>query len=462
MNTRSKFLFIPFIVFFFILSCKNFSSENASDCSLVVNLPESSSRSYYTTGDVEHYRVEIKNEFSGINEKSGLPGQSIAFESLQEGFYLVHAYAYKDTVESDDSLIAESDDTPVDVECGKTSEVSVLLRPKTKPDSNTNINTDPAPSGDPDADSEPDVAGIQTWANLADAVASAEVDATVYIGNTLTATSTITLTKNITLKSLDGKKYTIYRGNFEGSPVYQYLFSTDATATVYFGGTDEGQLIIDGGGGENASNSLIESKGDLWIMENCTLTNNYSSNDGGAITALKSNENCTISIKGKIIGNTTSGSGGAIYAKGAKGSLISLDIYGEISGNTARINGGGICGEFISIQMTYSDSAKISGNKTENSSSGMGGGIYVKGSESVFNMSKGEITGNTATSGNSARGGGIYMNAGTLTVTGGKISGNTSTASNNPGHQITSASGVTYSITGIDTTSGPIDVDITF
>lgn len=233
MNTRPKFLFIPFIVFFFILSCKNFSSENTSNGSLVVKLPESS-RAYYTPDDAEHYRIEIKNELSVIDEKSGLPGQNIAFESLQEGFYLVHAYAYKETIENEDSLIAESDDTPVDVECGKTSEVSVLLRPKTKPDSNINTDPDPAPSGDPDADSAPDITGIQTWADLADAVASAEVDATVYIGNTLTATSTITLTKNITLKSLDGKKYTIYRGNFEGSPVYQYLFSTDAAATVYF------------------------------------------------------------------------------------------------------------------------------------------------------------------------------------------------------------------------------------
>lgn len=409
-------------------------------------MPESSGRAFYSAKDAEHYRAVLKNGMSVIEEKRGLPGQDLAFDDLQEDIYLIHAYAYKNAAENEESLIAESNDVTVAVESGKTTFVSVALKARIKSEAGT------------DADSPADPAGVQTWADLAEAVANAAVEGTVYIGNTLTATSTITVTKKMTIKSLDGKKYTINRGEFSGSPVYKYLFSTEAE--VSFGGDDEGQLVINGGGGEYASNSLIESKENLWIMKNCTLTNNYSSNDGGAITVSKNSGTCV--IKGKITGNTTSGSGGAIYAKGSSGSIISVDVSGEISGNTARSNGGGVCGEFINLTMN-SAYAKISGNKTENSSGGMGGGVYIKGAGSLFNLSSGEICNNSATSGNGARGGGIYMNAGTLTVTGGKISGNTATAASNPGHQVASAnSGVTYSITGNATTSGPIDDEIIF
>jgi uncharacterized repeat protein (TIGR02543 family) len=94
---------------------------------------------------------------------------------------------------------------------------------------------------------------------------------------------------------------------------------------------------------------------------------------------------------------------------------------GVITGNTSSANFGG--GVYVSQSGTFTmNGGTISGN-----TAGIGGGVFVGGTNSVFTMNGGTISGNTATT-TSTGGGGVYIySGGTFTMYGGTISGNKAT-----------------------------------
>jgi hypothetical protein len=127
---------------------------------------------------------------------------------------------------------------------------------------------------------------------------------------------------------------------------------------------------------------------------------------------------------GEISGNTSSKTGGGVYAAGGAFTMSG----GTISGNT--VSGGGGGGVFVSGATFTMSGGKITGNRV----SGVGGGAYI-GSNGTFTMTGGEISENTA----SGVGGGGVSVAGTFTMSGGTISGNKAPSGNGGG--VSSASG---------------------
>jgi hypothetical protein len=129
----------------------------------------------------------------------------------------------------------------------------------------------------------------------------------------------------------------------------------------------------------------------------------------------------------RLTGNSTSSIGGGVYVAG--GGTLSMS-GGEISGNTTTISGSsnvGGGGVFIDGGTFTMSGGKISGNANIGASTVRAGGVYVNGG--IFTMSGGEISGNTA-SGNTVHGGGVHLTSnGTFIMSGGTISGNTASSS---------------------------------
>jgi hypothetical protein len=198
------------------------------------------------------------------------------------------------------------------------------------------------------------------------------------------------------------------------------------------------------------------------VLEDITLKG-HGSNNAALVTV---NHDAVFVMKSgaKIIGNTTSGTGGGVYFSGTS---FTMDSGAIISGNTASADGGGV--RLEAGTFTMSGGAKITGNAT----SGHGGGVYFNAS---FTMSGGEISGNTASgngggvyfsssyglsftmgvgkiSGNTANGsgGGVYFNTsynGNFTMSGGEISGNTASSGNGGGVYFSGSNAGTFTMSG--------------
>ena len=148
---------------------------------------------------------------------------------------------------------------------------------------------------------------------------------------------------------------------------------------------------------------------------------------------------------GSITGNRATGVGGGVYMSGSNSSFNMSG--GSITGNTANSYGGGVYvdgGEFTMSGGT------IGGTKTgeTNTATYGGGGVYVIGSSSTFEMTDGSITGN-----NAAYGGGVYT-VNEFKMYGGSITGNNSYKSD----YISTFGGGVCVGSGIFTVSGEVTV----
>ena len=148
---------------------------------------------------------------------------------------------------------------------------------------------------------------------------------------------------------------------------------------------------------------------------------------------------------GSITGNRATGDGGGVYKSGSNSSF---NMYGgSITGNTANSYGGSVYVDGGGFTMS---GGTIGGTKTgeTNTATYGGGGVYVVGSSSTFEMTDGSITGN-----NAAYGGGVYT-VNEFKMTGGSITGNNAYKSD----YISTFGGGVCVGSGIFTVSGEVTV----
>ena len=246
-------------------------------------------------------------------------------------------------------------------------------------------------------------------------------DLTITLEHDLTLTNPIIVPPRTTLSiksATTADPFTLTRGN------YGNLFTVRSGAKLILE-----DVVIDGDriAYPGVGAALVYVDGGEFIMESGAVLAN---NDGGRLGyggVIVSSGVFTMN-GGEISGNITDwGSGGGVYI--APRGMFTM-LGGKISDNIARY-GSGVFVDFIADGLSSRDGGvfsmsggEISGNSTDNYSSGYGGGVYIVGG--VFSMFGGEISGNTT-----AYGGGVFADYsyadlyfGGTSVVGGNNNGN--------------------------------------
>ena len=191
-------------------------------------------------------------------------------------------------------------------------------------------------------------------------------------------------------------------------------------------------ITLDGNNIENVS-PLIKSSANL-TLNNCTLQNNKTSGNGGAVYV---DDGCTFEMTNSIIHYNTAAKGAGVYV--ASNGIFNMN-NGTISGNFATSSsdaslGGGV---YVDANGTFNmkDGSIINNSVNYTGTMLMGGGAGVAvdfqtDSSGLFNMTGGKIQGNT-TIGNKDYGSGVFVNGSTQEYLGiFKISGNAVVVSDN-------------------------------
>lgn len=264
-----------------------------------------------------------------------------------------------------------------------------------------------------DADEEEvlDEDGINSWAELAAAIAEGGTQTIVLTGNCVCPNTE-------TDGPLTIAPDAIITIDLNGSKIDRNLQTPTPNGNVI---TNNGTLII-----KDSSDSQSGS-----------IQGGYNAAPGGGITNSSATSNLTL-LGGSIRKNTSTAVGGGIFAVNIN-SVVTVD-GGSICENTCNSGGAGVynSGTFNLI------SGSISYNQ---SNGGYGGGVYTAGKP--FTMSGGEISHNT----NGGQGAGLYYgNSGSLIITGGSITDNTSSVSS-PGTGVFVTSGREVTIGSADSTT---------
>jgi uncharacterized repeat protein (TIGR02543 family) len=191
-------------------------------------------------------------------------------------------------------------------------------------------------------------------------------------------------------------------------------------------------ITLDGNNIENVS-PLIKSSANL-ILNNCTLQNNKTSGNGGAVYV---DDGCTFEMTNSIICNNTAAKGAGVYV--ASNGIFNMN-NGTISHNAATSSsdaslGGGV---YVDANGTFNmkDGSIINNSVNYTGTMLMGGGAGVAvdfetNSSGLFNMTGGKIQDNK-TIGNKDYGSGVFVNGSTQEYLGiFKISGNAVVVSDN-------------------------------
>ena len=157
-------------------------------------------------------------------------------------------------------------------------------------------------------------------------------------------------------------------------------------------------------------------------LNGAEITGNKASGNGGGIGG----SNTTVTMTGGCISNNiTAGEGGGIHLDPGTGGTFKMSA-GEVSGNTAAKDGGGIMAKQKAVVII--SGGKITGNTGAPTNYNGGGGVAMFGNSS-FTMTGGEISNNTALTTNATAifGGGLFIggNVTKFEMSGGTISGNT-------------------------------------
>jgi hypothetical protein len=173
-----------------------------------------------------------------------------------------------------------------------------------------------------------------------------------------------------------------------------------------------------------------------------TLGQAISSVSSGTTTTIFVQDNITVASSINVQGNVTltvvdgleatiergSGNTGSLFTVNGTGASLTLDGgNGSLTLDGGKNNGITADAALVTVvsggKLTMDDGVTLQNN---NSGAGAGGGVYVKDSGSVFEMTGGTISGNN-TSSTVYGGGGVLVDSGTFTMSGGTITGNTST-----------------------------------
>ena len=304
----------------------------------------------------------------------------------------------------------------------------------------------------------------RAWQALKDAVRTASDGDVIAINGTIRATNAgsgeyvdngeIVIDKNLTIKKADGATSAILNANsnHSGPPpadapaVKHRIFTVRVGSTLTLdnitlqGGMAEGSEQNKHGGGVYVDGKLImkgSSKitgcsaagegGGLFLYGTCTLQDSSSithceaGDYGGGVFVDYSGTSILNINGGSITMNHTkkvpssSGHGGGVYVRGNTSTKGKVYMTsGEISGNAAGLDGTAYKGDGGGV---YTDGIfEMSGGVIKNNNAKNGGGVYTNG---IFEMTGGTFSKNTATS----NGGAIYSNSGTVTLNNATIGG---------------------------------------
>ena len=271
---------------------------------------------------------------------------------------------------------------------------------------------------------------------LADVLAAAEDNDTVYICKNAALNTAVTLDKPVTLTTTGSSAITVtFSADGKLDIGADVMIQGKKTATLTLNGNGEartaagitvtgsgakltlgGNLTITGMNNQSkAADDMTNGKGGAVcatsqssvVVAGAVLENNTSSKDGGAIYVSGAALDVT---SGTFNGNTVEGGtsdstngnyGGALYI--GEGSTANL-LGGEFSGNSSARYGGAIA--------VNNSAALIKGISTFTGNSASHGVIYTIGDSASVNISEMEASGNTA----SSRGAFAYVGGGTLVV----------------------------------------------
>ena len=209
------------------------------------------------------------------------------------------------------------------------------------------------------------------------------------------------ITTNIILTTTAGENHRIYR-TAENTSYQSGMFTVQNSGNLTIRGNKSGTLTLDGNQTaltkNNQSLVWVAQGGNFTLKSGVVLSNNEATNNGGAVY---------------VNGGTFTMSGGEISQNKAMFDKLNEDLTGS---------GGGVYIENGTFRMSYS--ANI-GNNTAY----YGGGVFMKGSSSRFEMSGNtEISQNLAknmsgdmpggTSLHAGRGGGVHIDNGTFVMSG--------------------------------------------
>ncbi|MDR2063677.1 MAG: InlB B-repeat-containing protein [Candidatus Nomurabacteria bacterium] len=251
-----------------------------------------------------------------------------------------------------------------------------------------------------------------------------------------TSTTSVYLCTNVAIHSND-TVHTLLKPTTFSSTALIEIRACPQSPTVETPTLALSDIIIDGNranfpDGNPSTLIRLIGGGDLTLDDGAVLQNNYntsdnSSNYGGAISM---REQSTVRMLGGIIQNnytTNAKGGGAIYMRSGKGAYFGnrtpnncdqhfLMSGGKILDNTATTSGGAIYYDAYDCQgnsVEISGTAEISGNTSHQTDDGSGGAIFATNRfATVLVSGDAKITDNHADGG----GGGIAMNTNRLTA----------------------------------------------
>ena len=256
-------------------------------------------------------------------------------------------------------------------------------------------------------------------------------------------------------KSGSNSSFNMYGGSITGN-----------TANSYGGGVyvDGGGFTMSGGtiGGTKTgeTNTATYGGGGVYAKANFemtggSITGNETNRGGGVYVTGKGSFTMSASADGQnipsITGNNATENGGGVYVVGSSSTFKmtggSIGGTNENDANTAD-RGGGVCVDCGKFTMSASADGQNIPSITGNNATENGGGVYVIGSSSTFEMTGGSITGN-----NAAYGGGVYT-VNEFKMSGGSITGNNAYKSD----YISTFGGGVCVGSGIFTVSGEVTV----
>lgn len=234
---------------------------------------------------------------------------------------------------------------------------------------------------------------------------TADVDYTIYIDGEITGGQSITMAfadyaKSLTIEGLTGNETDILNGGFTAdNPGTTFSLSADISVTIknltITGGYNYSGIVIDSGNVTLSEGVKVTDNNGYGAYVTSSLTINGGTICNNTDSGVMVQGKCYM-ISGEISNNTTNGYGGGVYIQRGTFSMSG----GSITGNSAQAGGGGV---FIEarpdpdISTFYMTGGSIRGNST----SLYGGAVYVynngdNGNISIFDMSGGTISDNVA------------------------------------------------------------------
>ncbi len=212
-------------------------------------------------------------------------------------------------------------------------------------------------------------------------------------------------------KSGSNSSFNMYGGSITGNTANSYGGGVyvDGDGFTMSGGTiggtktGETNTATYGGGGVYAKANFEMTGG--------SITGNETNRGGGVYVTGKGSFTMSASADGQnipsITGNNATENGGGVYVVGSSSTFKmtggSIGGTNENDANTAD-RGGGVCVDCGKFTMSASADGQNIPSITGNNATENGGGVYVIGSSSTFEMTGGSITGN-----NAAYGGGVCV-----------------------------------------------------